>query len=162
MPENKTMTIPSASPSPRDVDRLRQSVHLLVRTFLVAGRAGEPAEGKIPFNALYFHMLGVLTEAETMRPTALADMLGVPRSTLSTASKALQRRGLIDQSADPADGRAQILRLTEEGRRVANAIKRQDHKNMRTLLEMVDPARRKIVIDVLEDVSSRISGVKND
>lgn len=142
-----------ARPSAQEIDRLRQSIHLLIRALLVSGRAGAPAEGKIPFNPLYFHILGVLMEADAMRPSDLALLLGVPRSTLSTASKALQSRGLVEQSADPDDGRAQILRLSEEGKDVAMAIKRQDRKNMKIMLEVIDPKRRRIVVDALEEIS---------
>ncbi len=137
-------------------------MHLLIRALLISGRAGAPAEGRLPFNPLYFHMLGVLMETGPMRPTDIASTLGVPRTTLSTASKALQARGLIDQSADPSDGRAQILSLSNDGLDVAKAIKRQDLKNMKTLLEMVDPERRRIVIDVLEEVTEAISGTPGD
>jgi len=147
----------NAIPSAREIDRLRQSIHLLIRVLLVAGRAGAPAEGKIPFNPLYFHILGVLLEKETMRPSELAKLLGVPKSTLSTASKALQSRGLLEQSADPEDGRAQILSLSHDGKDVANAIRRQDGKNMKLMLEIIEPKRRATVIDALEEISMTLT-----
>lgn len=149
MPRSESNAIPSAE----EIDRLAVAIHLLIRALLVAGRAGAPAEGRIPFNPLYFHILGLLMESGSMRPTQLAEILGVPRSTLSTASKALQARGLVNQAPDPSDGRAQILTLSKEGVEVANAIKRQDRKNMKLLLQLVDTKRRKIIIDVLEELS---------
>ncbi len=147
----------STPPSDRDVERLTGAVHLLIRALLIAGRAGQPAEGKLPFNALYFHMLGVLYERGALRPSHLASTLNVARTTLSTASKALQKRGLVQQTVDPQDGRAHLLRLTVEGRDITEAIRRQDRRNMRSLLERVDPERRNIVIEVLEQVSEEVS-----
>jgi len=146
-----------ATPTAREADRLATAVHLLIRALLVSGRAGPPAEGKIPFNPLYFHMLGLLMDAGPMRPTQLAQALGVARSTLSTASKALQARDLVEQTSDPSDGRAQILRLTAEGTDVAKAIRRQDRKNMKALLQLIDLKRRSVVIDVLEEVSQSVN-----
>ncbi|MEO1041194.1 MAG: MarR family transcriptional regulator [Pseudomonadota bacterium] len=150
-----------ASPFSDDAKRLARSVHLLIRSLLVAGRAGQPAEGKIPFNPLYFHLLGLLLENEAMRPSALASTLGVSRTTLSTASKALQARGLLAQSPDPADGRAQILRLTPDGLDVVQAIRRQDLRNMELLLAQVGPDQRSLVIEVLEQVAEKVSSTPN-
>ncbi|MEM9839958.1 MAG: MarR family winged helix-turn-helix transcriptional regulator [Pseudomonadota bacterium] len=147
MPQN-------ASPSDEEIERLRRSVHLLIRALLVSGRAGAPAEGKLPFNPLTFQILGLLRDTGPMRPSAIAAILNVPRTTLSTASKALQARGIIEQLADPDDGRAQILKLSVGGADVAEAIKRQDRRNMETLLHMIDPKRRRVVVDVLDEISS--------
>ncbi|MEM7739309.1 MAG: MarR family transcriptional regulator [Pseudomonadota bacterium] len=155
------MTDPT-TPFSDDARRLARSVHVLIRSLLVAGRAGQPAEGKVPFNPLYFHLLGLLAENQAMRPSALAATLGVSRTTLSTASKALQARGLLAQSADPADGRAQILRLTPDGLDVVEAIRRQDLRNMELLLEQVGPDQRSMVIDVLEQVAEKISSLPNN
>ena len=146
-----------STPSIQEVNRLRTAVHLLIRALLVSGTRGAPAEGRIPFNPLYFHILGLLKEHGSTRPSALAVTLQVPRSTLSTASKALQTRKLILESPDPEDGRAKVLSLTKDGLDVANAIERQDQKNMKLMLELVDAERRAIVVDVLEEISQLLA-----
>lgn len=147
----------SPTPTQREISRLAEAVHLLIRALLVAGKGGAPAEGKIPFNPLYFHILSILHAEPDTRPSKLADQLGVPRTTLSTASKALKNRGLIVQAADSTDGRAQVLRLSPEGVAVAEAIRRQDHKNMALLLTLVEPRHRAVVINVLEEVSQLLA-----
>lgn len=140
----------TTEPKTTDVIRLAAAIRVLIRELLVAGRAGKPAEGLIPFNPLYFHFLGNLLEEETLSPSDLAQRLGVVRSTLSTASKALQRRGLLQTEKDPDDGRGKLLRLTAEGIRVAQAIRRQDEENMRVLLSQLDTNERTQILDVLE------------
>jgi DNA-binding MarR family transcriptional regulator len=45
----------------------------------------------------------------------VAALLGMDRTTLTAALKPLQRRGLIDVSADPSDRRSRRLQLTREG-----------------------------------------------
>ena len=47
---------------------------------------------------------------------SVAALLAMDRTTLTANLKPLQRRGLVSVSADPADGRRQLLRLTEAGR----------------------------------------------
>ena len=53
----------------------------------------------------------------------VANLLAMDRTTLTAALKPLQRRGLVEISPDPSDGRSHILKLTREGRRLlARAI----------------------------------------
>ena len=53
----------------------------------------------------------------------VANLLAMDRTTLTAALKPLQRRGLVEISPDPSDGRSRILKLTREGRRLlARAI----------------------------------------
>lgn len=146
-----------STPSDNEIERLARSVHLLIRVFLVSGRAGAPAEGKIPFNPLYFHFLGVLWDEGPTRPSALADILGVPRTTLSTASRALQNRGLITAAKDATDGRAQLLALTKDGEDVIASIRRQDRRNMAAILRLLDDNRRTVLIEALEEVTRSIA-----
>jgi DNA-binding MarR family transcriptional regulator len=46
----------------------------------------------------------------------VAALLAMDRTTLTAALKPLQRRGLVEVTADPADKRGRLLRLTQEGR----------------------------------------------
>lgn len=140
------------TPKDENIERLRLVVHALIRAFLVSGRAGSPAQGRLPFNPLYFHMLGHIRENGPTRPSALANVLEVPKTTISTASKALQNRGLIEQARDPEDGRAQLLALTRDGMATANAILQQDLANMQILLSQLSPDAHAPLLDQLEKV----------
>ena len=146
-------------PDAENIERLRSVVHLLIRAFLVSGRAGRPAQGKLPFNPLYFHMLGHIREHGPTRPSVLAEILDVPKTTLSTASKALQNRGLLEQAQDPEDGRAQLLILSQDGVDTANAILEQDLANMQILLSQLAANEHGPLLDQLERV---VSGVMRD
>lgn len=146
-------------PDAKNIERLRSVVHLLIRAFLVSGRAGRPAQGKLPFNPLYFHMLGHIREHGPTRPSVLAEILDVPKTTLSTASKALQNRGLLEQAQDPEDGRAQLLILSQDGVDTANAILEQDLANMQILLSQLAANEHGPLLDQLERV---VSGVMRD
>ena len=145
-------TPPETRPNRENIERLRQITHLLIRALLISGRAGRPAQGRLPFNPLYFHMLGHIREHGATRPSVLAEILDVPKTTLSTASKALQSRGLIAPERDPDDGRAQLLALTPEGAETAQAILQQDLRNMEALLAQLDEDEHAPLLDQLERV----------
>ncbi len=137
-----------ASPSRSSDDAGAQSAALasaisgIIAALLVAGRSGAPAEGRIPFNPLYFHLLRRIDADGRVRPSVLADDLGVSRTTVSTALKALQGRGLLTTAPDPTDGRAHVAMLTDEGREVLQAIQRQDLRNAEAMLASLDEDER--------------------
>ncbi|MGW5422537.1 MarR family winged helix-turn-helix transcriptional regulator [Streptomyces sp. NPDC003943] len=56
-----------------------------------------------------------LDEAGPQRATDLAGWFGVGKATMSRQLRALEELGLVARDPDPADGRASLVRLTEEG-----------------------------------------------
>ncbi|MBL7257550.1 MarR family winged helix-turn-helix transcriptional regulator [Paractinoplanes lichenicola] len=71
--------------------------------------------------------ISVLTRHGDMRPGALAEHLRIaPRSATEVADD-LQRLGLAERHPDPADRRAVIVTLTDEGRRISREIKAARH-----------------------------------
>ncbi|MET9673992.1 MarR family transcriptional regulator [Streptomyces sp. NPDC006482] len=57
-----------------------------------------------------------LEDAGPQRATELAGYFGVGKATMSRQLRALEMLGLVVRDPDPADGRASLVRLTEEGR----------------------------------------------
>jgi len=53
------------------------------------------------------------------RLTELADRAQVTKQTASVLVTALERQGLVERVPDPADGRAQLIRLSAQGREAA-------------------------------------------
>ncbi|MFF7179251.1 MarR family transcriptional regulator [Streptomyces sp. NPDC008121] len=66
-----------------------------------------------------------LDDTGPQRATDLAGYFGVGKATMSRQLRALEDLGLVARDPDPADGRASLVRLTEEGqgrfRRVRDA-----------------------------------------
>jgi len=58
-----------------------------------------------------------LTQHEGLNAQEVSDVTGRPKSSISNAVIMLQKKGLLRRTADPMDGRRQILKLTAAGRR---------------------------------------------
>ncbi len=140
-----------------DAEKLAAVLHTFIHVFLVAERSGAPAEGKLKFNPLHFHILGLLSKQGTLRSSALAEQLGVRRSTLSSAAERLVTLGLLTRDADPSDGRAVLFDLTQEGKATATAIARQDLRNATTLLDQLSPNDRAAFVPLMEKVGGLLA-----
>jgi DNA-binding MarR family transcriptional regulator len=80
---------------------------------------GDPA---VALSLRQYRILERLSE-RPHRTTELASISGVSQPTASAAVAALEARGLVRRSADPRDGRATLLKLTDDGRAVLGAAK---------------------------------------
>ncbi|MFI6012049.1 MarR family winged helix-turn-helix transcriptional regulator [Streptomyces sp. NPDC051243] len=63
-----------------------------------------------------YGLLVRLGESGRQRATELAAYIGVGKATMSRQLRALEDLGLVAREPDPADGRAWLVHLTEEGR----------------------------------------------
>lgn len=140
-------------------DTLMGHVNAIMRALLVAAKRGAPAEGQLPFNPLYFNILRVVGARGRVRPSQIADELSVSRTTISTAVKALQRRGLLDVSADASDRRALHLTLSAAGKATRDAILRQDKRNAAAMLETLAPSERDAFVTTMGTVARGLSGL---
>ncbi|KAF4410747.1 MULTISPECIES: MarR family winged helix-turn-helix transcriptional regulator [Streptomyces] len=70
-----------------------------------------------------YGLLVRLAEAGEQRATALAGYFGVGKATMSRQLRSLEELGLVVRRPDPADGRASLVRLTEEGRSRFSAVR---------------------------------------
>ncbi|MFD5033614.1 MarR family winged helix-turn-helix transcriptional regulator [Streptomyces sp. NPDC058220] len=72
-----------------------------------------------------YGLLVRLEETGCQRATELAGYFGVGKATMSRQLRALEDLGLVTREPDPADGRASLIRITDEGqarfRRVRDA-----------------------------------------
>jgi DNA-binding MarR family transcriptional regulator len=60
-------------------------------------------------------VLQVLERYGSLRQTSLAQELGFAQRTVTQAVESLAKAGLVDRMSDPADGRAKLVTLTDEG-----------------------------------------------
>lgn len=138
-------------------DDLADHISLIIKALLIAGRKGAPAEGRLPFNPLYFHLLRQLSQRGRARPSDLAADLSVARTTISTAIKALQKRELVTTKPDASDGRAISVLLTDQGDEVVKAIQRQDQRNASATLAAIDPDQRAGLVAMLGQIATTLN-----
>jgi DNA-binding MarR family transcriptional regulator len=60
-------------------------------------------------------VLEVLNRTGSIRQTSLAHELGFAQRTVTQAVEGLAKDGLVDRAPDPADGRAKLVTLTDDG-----------------------------------------------
>lgn len=118
-----TSTNPSSSdsnaPDPELLRRLRDDLGALRRITgsqrlerTVAARSGSD------IGTLSFGVLGKVIEEGPVRMRDLADALRMHPAALTRQVQALEADGLVERSPDPLDGRASMLTVTPEGRRI--------------------------------------------
>lgn len=69
-----------------------------------------------------------------MRSGALAEAMFSDASTISRQVASLVKKGLIERQADPADGRASVLVVTDAGRAQAAEIRRRRNETLDRVL----------------------------
>ncbi|MET7935276.1 MarR family transcriptional regulator [Streptomyces sp. NPDC005322] len=70
-----------------------------------------------------YGLLMRLEDAGAQRATDLAAYIGVGKATMSRQLRALEGLGLVARTPDPADGRAFLVDLTDEGRARFRAVR---------------------------------------
>ena len=65
-----------------------------------------------------YALYSVIAAEEPVTPTRLAEILGMPPTSLSYQIRQMHERGHLRRVPNPADGRSVLLRLTPKGRRI--------------------------------------------
>ena len=76
-----------------------------------------------------------MKENATLRMTELAALVGTTPPTVTKLIKDLEDKGFVNRTPDEQDGRASFVSLTEEGRRVAEAIGRARLEALQQVLD---------------------------
>lgn len=106
----------------------------------------------------------VLGERGPMRLTALAAWQGVDKSTVTPQVRRLERAGLVVRTADPQDGRAVLLSLSDEGLAVRDRFRRAGAAVLEDRLSSWGEEDRRVLADLLGrfvaglDVGQPVSG----
>ena len=86
--------------------------------------------------------LRVVGDREGVRLSDLAGALHIAPRSATEVADALQARGLVERTPDPADRRAVVLRATDEGRRVQAEVDAARAADTRDLFARLAPADR--------------------
>jgi DNA-binding MarR family transcriptional regulator len=101
---------------------------LFLQPFVVSQLVGSVIEQIVEgsgLSATEFAVVSSLALWDDPTPTALANMLGMPPTTLSAVLGRLEKRHLVARARDPQDRRRHVLRLTAAGRRARDRAVRR-------------------------------------
>lgn len=122
-----------------DIRRVETQLGALLRrtrTFVAASAADVHPE----LGTTGYSLLSRLLDAGPMRASALVEIFGTDKATISRQAALLEKIGLVSREPDPTDRRAQTISVTAEGRRRMQAARRRNQRRLRTGLGTWDPA----------------------
>ena len=76
-----------------------------------------------------------------IRPSRLADHLGITKQSVNDLLGHLERHGYLGRVPDSADGRARVIRLTSKGRRLEETIYAEARAAQLRIAEVLGPRR---------------------
>jgi len=105
-----------------------------------------------------FNVLTVLHGAdEPMGPSTLADRMVVTRATMTGVIDALERRGLIRRRAHVADGRRQLIEITDEGRSIIDGALPHIHAVERDVFACLTEREQATLLRLVAKVSAHLA-----
>lgn len=141
---------------------LRAAVQQFVCSFgLLAGDQTPCGQPLAPSHA---HALMLLASPEQRgartSQQGLAYSLGIDKSSAARLCAKMERLGDIDQQRPPDDGRARLVGLTPQGRRVAERLDAASRARFQRVLEAMPSSRaRKNVIAAMRDLNEVVAAV---
>jgi DNA-binding MarR family transcriptional regulator len=147
------------------VDTVVAVEHALTRFMRQATR---PALGKwlsdvggVSLDRADYVALARIDEAEPVRLTELAEILGIDLSAVSRQVRDLVESALVERSKDACDQRASLLRLTREGRALLVRVRMARQDAMRRMLagwsESDQRALARLVARLARDIEAQVS-----
>lgn len=78
---------------------------------------------------------------EGLRPSAIAEQVGITKQSVNELLGHLERRGYLVRVPDPADGRARVIRLTAKGQQLGQTIVAEARAAELRIAEVLGPRR---------------------
>jgi len=109
-----------------------------------------------------FRLLLVLSERGRSSSTECATALGVVGSSVTRLADRLHTSGHLVRGADPDNRSVVTLELTDAGRRVVRQVTTRRRRELRQVLDRLDPAERATCAGVLEKVHRMLADAQAD
>jgi DNA-binding MarR family transcriptional regulator len=132
--------MPATSPGQDDLTVAGRIGTGLVRLMRLVERAATTREGELDRPS--FMLIYSLVCTGPSRVTALAAAVHSDPSTVSRQAAHLVELGLLERRADPADGRASLLAVTDEGMALLERARARRDERIAAITELWDPAER--------------------
>jgi DNA-binding MarR family transcriptional regulator len=99
-------------------------------------------------------VLEVLERNGSIRQKSLAEELGFAQRSVTQAVEGLASDGLVERMADPADGRAKLVTLTDKGAAALAASTKAGDQVLQRIFGALDPQRRAFLDELLDVVGN--------
>ncbi len=109
------------------------------------------AEECEPFGVspVQFSILTVLAEQPDLQQVALAQEIGVDRTTLTNVLRRLERRGMLTRCVAPGDRRVKRVTLTEQGRSTLTRMQAAAERAHARTVAALPPAQQAVFLEAL-------------
>ena len=136
------MTVPSESDASGDpADRRSSAEQAILRLFLRKGTLEWDDQHPLFDSGLTIPQMKVLFTAARpggARPGLIAERSRMAPPNVTTVLDRLSDRGLLYRAPDPDDGRATIVLLTEDGKRLVRAVAAANNERLGAALALLD------------------------
>lgn len=148
---------PASSHGPADADALAGGLRVAVNRMAYALRR----PGRHGLTPSRYTALAILLKRGTMRTGDLAAAMAISRPTATRLVDALEEADLIDRAPDPADGRATVVALSEQGQSVIREIRSEATSGLRDNIAALTLAERESLSAALP-VLSKLADLSSD
>ncbi|NVD69603.1 MarR family transcriptional regulator [Duganella sp. BJB1802] len=105
----------------------------------------------------HWYYLRVLAERGTLNQLELSKRVGIASTTAVTALDNLEKRGLIRRSRDTSDRRKYFISLTDEGRRLIDALMPDIGEMLTASVHDISEADMRTFWNVLHQIADNLS-----
>jgi DNA-binding MarR family transcriptional regulator len=137
----QTATQPIAQRFPEEL--VSSALFLLKRLGMTAKEQSFDAYEEAGLHPYHHAILAVLDEGSRETQGAIADTLGYDKGQLVGLLDELEEARLIERRRDPADRRRQIVRMTPEGRKTLERLRRLSQRLENEFLAALDESERR-------------------
>jgi DNA-binding MarR family transcriptional regulator len=137
----QTATQPTPQRFPEEL--VSSALFLLKRLGMTAKEQSFDAYEKAGLHPYHHAILAVLDEGSRETQGAIADTLGYDKGQLVGLLDELEEAALIERRRDPADRRRQIVRMTPEGRKTLERLRRLSQRLEDEFLAALDEDERR-------------------
>jgi DNA-binding MarR family transcriptional regulator len=122
------------------------------RFFQICTSASAEAVADADLTPLEFAVMAYVNSTDgepDLDQNALAARIGVDRNSASLLVGSLEAKGLLERRVSDADRRARLVRLTPRGEQLFADLHPKAIKLQQQVLDVLDPAERDVLIDLL-------------
>jgi DNA-binding MarR family transcriptional regulator len=121
MPTSEEMLRTASGPAGREALHVGEALARLTHAYAVRAKA---VVADVPGGARGLHVLNVVAAGTASSQAALADHLGISRTTMTYLVDDLEGAGLVQRRPDPQDRRNRQVVATDRGRQLLNQLNR--------------------------------------